>query len=486
MTSSALTTSRSLASVSTSLPSAPARRKAFFIALAATIVTAIAVALIVPKKYVATATLVMDGRDEQSMSPARLTPRERASYLQTQVELLMSNRVGMQVVRDLKLAQRPGVREAWESETGGRGTIEEWLAIGLKEKLTVDTSVSNLMLINYYSDDAQFATEVANAYAKAYLDTTLQLRTEPTREAAAWFEDQLKTLRTQVSQAQTRLNNFQKQKGILVEDSRVDVETTRLIELSTSLMVARGAIAEAQARHKQATEILESGGSPESIPEVLANAYINGLKVDLGRVEARIEQESSVLGPNHPQYIRSQAEAQGIRSKLQTETKKLIAGLGNAVEQARKRERDVQAAIDAQNQRLLNLKDYRIEMASMTRDIEASQRSYDAVLARFMQNKIDSSAKQTNALLLAPAITPLKPVHPKVGLIAGLSVVLGMLLAGGIVYVLEMLDRRVRSRYDLESRLAVPSLGRLSKWQPTGGRLLPAPIRAARALPHPW
>jgi len=463
-----------------------ARRKAFLIALAATICTALAVALIVPKKYVSTATIILDARDEQTMSPGRMSPRERASYLQTQVELVLSPRVATQVARDLKLAQRPGVREAWESETGGQGTIEEWLAVQLKEKLTVETSVSNLMLINYASDDAKFASEVANGFAKAYLDTALTLRTEPTREAAAWFEEQLKTLRTQVSQAQTKLNNFQKQKGILVEDARVDVESTRLAELSTQLMAARNATYDAVARHRQATEILESGASPEAIPEVLANPYLNTLKTDLGRIEGRIEQENATLGANHPQVLRSAAEVQGLREKLKTETKKLVAGLGNAVEQGRKRERDLQAAIEAQNQRLLSLKDYRIEMAAMSRDIDAAQRSYETVLARHMTNKIDSSAKQTNAVLLAPAIQPLKPVHPKVGLIAGLSVVLGTLLAGGIVYVLEMLDRRVRSRHDLESRLAVPSLGRLSKWQPTGGRLLPAPMRAARALPQPW
>src|SRR5918995_1456915 len=120
-----------------------ARRKAFFIALAATIITAVAVALIVPKKYVATATLVMDGRDEQTMSPARLSPRERATYLQTQVDLMTSNRVATQVARDLKLAQRPGVREAWEKATGGAGAIDEWIAAGLLEKLDIDTSVSN-------------------------------------------------------------------------------------------------------------------------------------------------------------------------------------------------------------------------------------------------------------------------------------------------------------------------------------------------------
>ena len=462
-----------------------ARRKAFFVALIATIVTAIAVALIVPKKYVATASLLMDARDEQTMSPARLTPRERATFLQTQVDLLMSNRISTQVARDLKLAQRPGVREAWEQDTGGLGSIDEWIAEGLRLKLDIDTSVSSLVLVGFSSDDPKYAAEVANGFAKAYLDTVLQLRTEPTREAAKWFDEQLKTLRTQVVQAQSRLNSYQKQKGILAEDARLDVESTRLAELSTQLIVARNATYDALSRYKQATEVVESGVSPEAIPDVLSNAHLNALKVDLSRVEGRLEQESAVLGPNHPQYLRTTAEVQALREKLKSETRKLVAGLGNAVQQSRKREADLQAAIEAQNQRLLNVKDYRIEMAAMSRDIEAAQRSYDAVLTRYMTNKIDATANTTNVMLLSSASEPIKPVHPKVGLIAGLSVVLGLLLAAGIVYVLEMLDRRVRSRYDLESRLAVPSLGRLSKWQPTGGRLLPAPMRAARALPQP-
>jgi uncharacterized protein involved in exopolysaccharide biosynthesis len=312
----------------------------------------------------------------------------------------------------------------------------------------------------------------------------LVLRTEPAREASEWFDGQLKALRTQVLQAQTKLNNFQKQKGILAED-RVDVESARLGELSTQLLAARNATYDAATRHKQASEILSSGASIDAVPEVLANPHIGGLKIDLGRVEGRLEQESTVLGPNHPQYQRTAAEAQGLREKLQAETRKVIAGLGNAVQTSKKRERELELALEAQNQRLLSMKDYRIDMAAMARDIEAAQRSYDTVLTRYMTNKIDSAAKTTNVMLLAPAIEPLRPVHPKVGLIAGLSVIVGALLAAGLVYVLESLDRRVRSRNDLESRLAVPSLGRLSKWQPTGGRLLPAPMRAARALPQP-
>jgi succinoglycan biosynthesis transport protein ExoP len=461
-----------------------ARRKAFIIALAATIVTAIAVALIVPKKYVATATVLVDWRDEHTLSPLRLTALERTTFLQTQVDLLKSNRVATQVARELKLAQRPGMREEWEKDTGGVGSIDEWIGAMLLEKLEIHTTVSNLMLVHFASDDARRAAEIANGFVKTYLDMVLQLRTEPTREAAAWFDEQLKTLRTQMSQSHAKLNAYQKAKGILVEDARVDVESARLAELSTQLLAARNASYDAIARHKLATELLDGGSSHDALPDVLSNVHLNALKLDLGRIEARLEQEGAVLGPNHPQYLRTSAEVQGLRDKLRVEIKKLVAGLGNAVHQTRKREQELQAAIEAQNQRLLNLKDYRVEMAAMTRDIEAAQRSYDAVLTRYMTSKVDATAKQTNVLLLAPASEPLKPAHPKVGLIAALSVVLGTLLAAGIVYLLETLDRRVRSRSDLEARLAVPSLGRLSKWQSTGGRLLPAPIKAQRALPH--
>ena len=463
-----------------------ARRKAFMLVLAATIIAAVAAALIMPKRYVATATLLVDARDEQSMSPGRLSARERSSYIQTQVELLTSPRVAAQAARELKLAQDPAVREAWEKDTGGAGAIDNWIASVLLEKLDIDTSVSNLVLVNYISDDPRFAARVANAFSKAYMELALQLRTEPTREAAEWFDDQLKILRTQVERAQNKLNGLQKQKGVLAADERLDTEAARLSALTAQLLTQRNATYDAVSRHQQAVSILASGASPESIPDVLSNTYINGLKTDLSRAEARLEESSAVLGQNHPVYKRTTAEIQGLREKLVAETKKLVAGLGNAVEQSRKREQELQAALDGQQRRIMEMKDTRVEMTAIAREVDSSQRAYDAVLARYMTNNIESRARQTNVALLAPAIEPLKPKHPKVGLITGLSVLMGGLLAAGVVYVLEMLDRRVRSRADLESRLAVPSLGRLSRWQPTGSRLLPAPMRAARALPNPW
>jgi chain length determinant protein EpsF len=467
-----------------------ARRKVFLLVLAAIIVSATLVALVLPKRYDATATVLIDARDEQSNAGSgRVSPRERAGWVYTQVDLIQSGKVAGRVVRDLKLAAQPGMREAFEKDTGGAGSYEDWIGQNLLEKLKVDTGASNILIIKYSSEDPKKAAQVANAFAKAYLETALELRTEPTREAADWFEDQLKGLRNQVSGAQAKLTGFQKEKGIVGADDRMDIEYTRLAEISSQLSTQRNATYDAQTRYKQATELLANGASPDSFPEVLSNSYIITVKGALQAAEARLEEQSQVLGPNHPTYQRTALEVQGLKDRLATETKKVIASLGNAATQSLKREEELKAAYAAQQDRILKAKDYRVEMAVLSRDFENAQRSYDGALSRYTQIRLESRAKQTNLALLTPAVEPVKPTQPKVGLIVALSILVGGLLAAGVVYLMEMIDRRVRSRSDLEARLALPSLGRLSRWQPVGGRLLPlanSNLRAARALPHPW
>jgi chain length determinant protein EpsF len=466
-----------------------ARRKVFLLVFSALVVAAVIVALVLPKRYDATATVLLDARDEQTTATARVSPRERAGWVYTQMDLVQSGKVASRVARDLKLAQQPGMREAYESETGGAGSYESWLAENLLLKLKTDIGASNVLIIKYSSADPQKAAAYANAFAKAYLETALELRTEPSREAADWFDEQLKGLRGQMTQAQTRLAGFQREKGIIGVDERMDVEYARMTEISTQLSAARNATYDAQTRYKQTQELLAGGVSAESFPEVLSNGYINTVKATLQAAEGRLEEQSQVLGPNHPTYQRTAAEVQGLRERMTAEIKKVIAGLGNAAEQSRKREEELKSALAEQQDRMMKMKDARVELAVLTRDVENAQRTYDGALARATTMRLESKARQTNLAMLTPAVEPAKPAQPKVGLIIGLALLVGALLAAGVVYLLEMMDRRVRSRSDLESRLALPTLGRLSRWQPAGGRLLPATIsgpRAARALPHPW
>jgi uncharacterized protein involved in exopolysaccharide biosynthesis len=267
----------------------------------------------------------------------------------------------------------------------------------------------------------------------------------------------------------------------------MDVEYTRVAELSAELGRQKAATLDAQTRYKQAQDLIKDGVSLEAFPEVLANGYIITVKSALQAAEGRLQEQSEVLGPNHPTYQRTAAEVQGLKERLGAEATKVVTGLGNAVQQSAKRVEELQSSLKDQQDRIMKLREQRVDMAVLSRDLENAQRAYDGALTRAIAVKVDSKVRQTNLAMLTPAVEPLKPAVPKVGLISALSVLIGFLLAAGMVYVLELLDRRVRSRTDLESRLAVPSLGILSRWTPAGGRLLPSPNSPARAaLPRPW
>src|SRR5438270_9209281 len=251
-----------------------ARRKAFFTVLAVTVFTAIVVALVIPKRYDATATILIDARDEQTLAPAHMSPRERAGYSFTQMELIASGKVAHKVVRDLKLASQPGVREEWERNTGGSGTVEEWTVTNRLVELKVDSGASNILIVKSSANDAKKAADIANAFAKAYLEVALELRTEPSREAGQWFDEQVKTLRGDVTSAQAKLAAYQKEKGIAGADERMDVDYTRLAETNAELSRQKTATMDGQTRYKEAQHLIAGGASLEAVPAVLANGHI--------------------------------------------------------------------------------------------------------------------------------------------------------------------------------------------------------------------
>jgi chain length determinant protein EpsF len=452
-----------------------ARFGAFCLVAGATVLAAAGVSLALPKSYEARALLLVDAtREEQSLSNVLVPPRERIGYMQTQTDILTSERVARRAVRDLELAQDPALREAF-AESGATGSIEAWLAETLRRKLEIDTSQSNVIGLRYGSPDPELAARVVNGFAQAYIDTMLELRVEPTRQAALWFDEQLKSLRASLEQAQERLTRYHRQEGILSVDERSDVENARLADLSAQLVKAEEQAIELRTRERQARAALADGGA-ERLPEVLASEAVRTLKADLARGAAALEELATQYGPRHPQHRRRAAENAELRARLAAEAGRVVAGIAHSRRQAERRVAELRAALEAQRARLLELKEGRNQLAVLARDAETAQRTYETALQRAVVSQVESRASQTNVALLNPAVAPRKPARPKVVLNIALALAAGTLLGAGLVVLLEMFDRRVHTRADLAEASAVPLLGELGAWKPARGRLaLPAP-----------
>lgn len=443
-----------------------------------TLAVAILVTLILPRSYDATVALLTDNRDEQSLSGTVPSMRERAGYMQTQMDIINSQRVAQRVVKDLGLAANPRIQEAFQ-ESGAKGSIEEWLGGALLQKLKVGSSQSNVMLLTFTADDPVFAAKAANAFARAYMDTTLELRTGPQKQAASWFDEQLKTLRKDFENAQNRLAEYQREKGIIVTDERIDIEIARLTELSTQALRAADLTYESQSRSG-----LASGRSPkENLPEVLGNPVVQSIKGDLMRAEARLAEASTRLGPNHPQYRQHVSEIEGLRAKMNAEIGRVVKGVENVTVQSRAREQSLTQAVEAQRRKVMEMREAKNAAFVLARDVETAQKAYEAALTRYTVNKVEAGARAPNITVLNEATEPSLPARPKVLLNILLGAIVGIVLGLAAVFLLELLDRRVRSPEDLDGALDAPVIGNLQPWHPS--RLLGGNGGNTRALPSP-
>jgi chain length determinant protein EpsF len=467
-----------------------ARFGVFALVVCATVLAATVVSLLLPKTYKATTSLLVDAKDAQSLSGGAGTPQfshplEKTTYMQTQMDIIGSETVARKVVQDLKLAENPEARAA-HAKSGGAGSIEDKIARDLLLALKVDGSQSSIIQVTYMAGDPRSAAAVANAFAKAYSDTVLDMRTAPTRQAAAWFDEQLKVLRENVQEAQSALAEYQRKKGIVATDERLDVESVRLGELSTQLARAQDTTLGWQARGQQARDALAQGQSPERLADVQANPLVQTLKTDILRGEAKLKELASQYGTSYPTYQRQLTENQSLREKLDGEMAKIAAGFESSSRQSRQQEAGLAGAMAAQRDRLLKLRESRSELAVLARNAESAQRTYETALQRAVLNKVESSARGSNVAVLSPAVEPPAPARPKVGLNVALSLVIGIILGLATIVLMELLDRRVRSHNDLASEPNVPLLAVLNTWDPAAVQRLPGWSGSAhRTLPKP-
>jgi chain length determinant protein EpsF len=466
-----------------------ARLRAFLCVLVFTMLAATLASLLMPKTYRATASLHADVREEQSLSNVLrplISPQERLGYLQTQADVITSPKVARMVVRALKLAEDPAVRDAFKAGERAAGSIEDRLVESLLESLKVETSQSSVIRISFSSRDRELSARVANAFAKAYLDSLLELRVLPTRQAAAWFDEQLKTLRANLERAQSRLTDYYRQKGIVSADERLDVENLRLGELATRLARAQDQTLDWGTRERQAREAQKRGAAAERVPDVLNNAHIQKLNADLVAGEAKLRELAAQYGPNHPTFQRQQSENQALRERLDAQVRKVVAGVEAARRQSERREAALGEAMRAQREQLLERKVNRNELAVLLADVETAQRTYDTAMQRFVVSQVESRASQTNVTLLSPAEVPRKPFRPKIVLNIALALAAGILLGVAVVAVGETLDRRVRLTSDLDFGPEVPLLATFNARPAPGRLLLPASSGSSwRALPRP-
>ncbi len=402
--------------------------------------------------YSATASLLIDAKPDpvSSILYGGATP----ALINTQLEIIQSERVAQRVVQNLKLADLADMRSAWQSQAKSGITFPEFLKNFVQAGLDMKVSNpgSNVINITYKSPDPRFAATGANAYVQAYLETSIELRVDPAKQYQGFFTDQQKTARDALEAAQNKLSAFQREKGIVGSDDRFDLEASRLNLLTQQLVTVQAARVDSSTRQGQV-------GNPNQMQEVLSNGFVSGLKGDLQTAELKLQELSSRYGDRNPQVQDARAAVNELRAKLARATSDVTGAVGVDARVSRAREAEIQASLDAQRAKVLQLKDQRDQLAVLQRDVDNAQRSYDLVYTRAAQTGLESQNRQSNATVISQASTPGEPSSPKIlaVIVVGLFAAIGLGVAAAII--LEQFDKRLRTTSDAVDFLGLPVIG---------------------------
>ena len=436
-----------------------ARRVSALLTLLIVVSIVVGVTLTLPKRYTAEAVVLLDVKSTDPIAGIVLPGMSSSTYMSTQVGVIQSQRVLERAVKELGLDKNPNFREQWLDATQGRGDFNPWLVSLLSPSLQIrPMRDANLISVSFTAREPDLASALTNAVVKAYIATSVDLRVEPAREYSSFFDERAKKAREALESAQSRLSTFQRERGIVATDERLDTESTKLSELTSQAVALQAVADESSSKQRQSLR------TADTMQEVLSNPLISSLNGDYARQEARLNELMVRLGPSHPSVVELKASVAQLRSRIETESKRVITGLGtnNSVNVARLSE--LRRDIDAQRTKLLQLKVERDEAAVLQRNIASAQQTYDTVTTRFNITNLESQATQTNVSILKNATPPLLPSGPRALLNTVAGLVLGALLGIAMALVRERIDPRLRSDEAIFQRMGQPLVGQLPVW----------------------
>lgn len=425
--------------------------------LGLTVATAAIASLTLTKVYTASATLFVDVKSIDPITGANLYPAQSVqNYLTTQVSLITSTKVAGDAVDTLGLPDDPRVMADWRASggVGGREELRNAIIDDLVQNIKAEAARDGTTIeITYDSTGPQYAADVVNAFASAYIRGALNLATEPVKEYAREFERQTEVYRESLAAAQTKLSRFQQSTGILTSDERLDTENQRLSELTTQLVALEAAAADGQSRRQNIQR--DSRGA---LPEVVQNPLIQTLQADLGRAEANALELATRLGSSHPQLIAANSQVDSLRSRLAAETRRVTNSVLSSATITDSNLDSLRRQIAAQRARVLELKQGRNEIAALQREVDSIQKAYDLVRSRFTQTDLEGKARQSNVSVISAAVAPVDPSRPKPKLNIAIATFLGLLIGTLAALALEATQRPLRGAEDLVKAVGVPVL----------------------------
>jgi succinoglycan biosynthesis transport protein ExoP len=405
------------------------------------------------------------GREVEDVSPT-MPFWESREYFATQNKIIASRAVAEKVVRKLSLHENPdfwgipdGERSKWK-----RASVSDSARI-LQDRMTV-TQERDTRLVHVRVKDAnpERAMLLANTIADAYIEKTMEDRLSATTGALEWLGKQLDSLKRQLEQSELALHEFGEQHtnlAVSLEDQQ-NIVASNISQLSKQLIDARTEAITLEARLNE----LRAANNADPFAVYVSGFATNEALTQLRLTHQTLLRERDALnvqyGEAHPKVVATTNQLERVSQAMRAEIDGMITSAQSDLNQSLEVERGVQAALRRANQVGIELNLQEITYRRLQRERDNTSKLYGTLLERTAQTDLTRALQTSYVRIVDYALVPRLPVSPRVALNLGLGTLFGLLAGIALAFILEQMDRTIRTVEDAEA-LGVTVLGIMPK-----------------------
>ncbi len=436
---------------------------------------ALLVALLLTPQYRSEAVIMLDPRQTKVVDSGPVVsglPAENA-VVRSEMDILTSRTILERVIKKLELEQDPEFlprslsrslnplnlfrRSVPTEEQAARMRTE--VVQNMQKRLhVVNDGRSYSINVSFESKEPAKAAKIANAIADEYLVDQLETKYEATARANKWLDERLSSLKVKVEESEKAVEQF-RQKTKLIDIAGSTISARQMESINSQLTAARGETSKAEARLRSIQSMLNSKEGVNGAADVLGSPLIQNLRQQEAQIRSREAEMASRYGALHPKMINAQAERRELQSKIAEEVHKIVLSLGNEVDVARAKERQMEADLRKLEERAgVEMRDS-VTLNQLQREAQANRTLYENFLNRFKQTSEQKDLQTPDARIIARAEPPIEAAFPVIWLFLLVGAIVGAAIGVVLAYLTEYFDRGFRGVSQLEEVSGLPVIG---------------------------
>jgi polysaccharide biosynthesis transport protein len=379
--------------------------------------------------------------------------------LETELRILQSDLLALQVIRELNLDRRPEfggsppapsldlAPDPMQSDPARASA----LLGGFKGNLRVALAPnSRIIEVHYRSSDPQMAASIVNTLMQTYVENNFKARFESTMQASDWLQKQLVDMQMKVETSQEKLVRYQKEHEILGIDEKQNIITEKLDELNKAMTAAESDRMDKEALYRMVqsgdTDAIASAGASGSDGAGSAGSgLLDTLRARQADLKIQVADLNTQFGPSYPKLAQLNNQLKEVNSEIQGEIKKTIARIRGQYMTSLQRENMLREALDKQKQEANKLNESAIEYNLLKRDADTYRQLYEGLLQKLKEAGVSAGLKSNNFRIVDAARAPSGPIEPNIPRNLLFALVLGSATGVGLAFLLEGLDNTIRS-----------------------------------------